>query len=101
MIKTGNSDAFVIALFAFSRTPEVEELWIEYGAEKYIQYLPIHELHSKLPSGVPELIPFFHAFTGCDALSSVCGIGKKLRGRHGCHFVMLIQFSRNIQTSQQ
>ena len=66
VIKTVDSDVISIALFAFPRIAEAEELWIEYGSGKNLQYLPIHELYSKLPTGVSELIPFFHSFTGCD-----------------------------------
>lgn len=73
-----DSYVFSIALFAFPRIAEAEELWIEYGTGKNLQYLPIHELYSKLPSGVSELIQFFHSFTGCDTVSSFSDIGKKI-----------------------
>lgn len=55
---------------------KIEELWIEYGTGRHLQYLPIHQMQQKLSPGVSNLLPFFHAFTGADTVSSFGGIGK-------------------------
>lgn len=65
-------------MYAFPHILEAEEIWIEYGTGKNLQYLPIHLIYSNLPTGVPELIPFLHCFTGCDTVSSFYGIGEKM-----------------------
>ena len=38
-------------------------------------------MYSEMPQGVPDLLPFFHAFTGADTVSSFSGIGKVTAGR--------------------
>ena len=76
IIKTVDSDVVVMALYAFPRMNNVEHLWVEYGSGIHLQYLPIHDMNDKIPTGVSNLLPFFHAFTGADTVSSFGGIGK-------------------------
>ena len=53
------------------------ELWVGYGAGKAYKDIAIHEVCSQIDDEVCMALPFFHAFTGCDLTSSMCGIGKK------------------------
>lgn len=63
-MKTVNSDFVVIALHALSVLPNLEELWVENGSGKLLQYLHKHSVTRE----VSNLLPFFQVFTGvhCD-----------------------------------
>ena len=65
MIKTIDTDVVCIAISCAKRIPELEELWIEFGSGKTLQFIPNHE------------ITFFHSFSGCNTTSSFPGRGKK------------------------
>jgi hypothetical protein len=67
----------VISVYAFSRMSGIIELWIDFGVGKNRKMVPIHEINGKLSREVVSNMPFFHAFTGCDTVSSFCGIGKR------------------------
>lgn len=60
---TVDSDVVEIAMHAFSILLNLEELWLEYRWKKTLQYFPICVLDRKLPQGIPDLLPFFQAFT--------------------------------------
>ena len=77
LIKTVDSNVVVIAISAFHRAIGLTKLWIEFGVEKYLQHIPIHELASKFGKAMSQAFPFFHAISGCDITSSVAGKGKK------------------------
>ena len=96
VIKTVDSHVVVIALYAFPHMA-VKELWIEYGTGKYLQFLSIHELYSNLPSGVPDLMPFFMPSQDATLCHRFAVFERKVRGRPGCHFAKLIQPSMSIQ----
>ena len=51
MIKTIDSDVVCIAISCTKRIPELEELWIEFGSGKTLQFIPIREISNAL--GVP------------------------------------------------
>lgn len=64
-----DSDAVVVAMYAFSfRLQKLGNLWVEY------ENVPFHS--QKRPQGVPDLLPFFNAFTGARTVFSFAGIGK-------------------------
>lgn len=75
-VKTVDSDIVVIIMYAFCRLLNLDELCLEYGIGKHL--LPSTMLQRKVPQGIPELLPFFHAFRGADTASSIAGIGKSI-----------------------
>ena len=77
LIKIVDSDVVVIAVSIFHRITGIQELWIEYGLEKYLKYIPIHQLASVMGTVQCEAFLFFHAISGCDRTSSVHGKAKK------------------------
>ena len=55
----------------------LSELWIGIGSGKWYKDIPIHHISEMLGLQRCQALPFFHAFTGCDIVSSMMGIGKK------------------------
>ncbi|CAC5391196.1 unnamed protein product [Mytilus coruscus] len=75
-IKTVDTDVIVIAISVFKNT-EADEIWIAFATGKHFRYIPIHDIAQSLGPLQSRIIPTFHAFTGCDTLSSFAGRGKK------------------------
>jgi hypothetical protein len=75
-IRTVDSDVVIIAVSAF-RSIRCTELWVTYGTGPHIMHLPIHEIAASLSPSMCRTLPLFHAFTGCDTVSSFAGKGKK------------------------
>ena len=71
-IRPVDSDVVVIAVYAFSQMGPISGLWIEFGVGKR----NVHNIVNGLPANVSINLPFFHAFTGCDTVSTFSGIGK-------------------------
>jgi len=76
-IRTVDSDVVVIAIYACSHLTEMKTLWIDFGVGKSRRMIPVHELCRHLQHSVVSNLPFFHAFTGCDTVSTFCSIGKR------------------------
>jgi len=76
MIKTVDTDVVVVAIACFERL-RASELWIALGVGKNLRYIAVHELVEVLGKDRCTALPFFHAFTGCDTVSSFAGHGKK------------------------
>ena len=79
ILKTVDTDVVVIAAACFTDTG-LEKLWIEIGVGQHKRYIAIHHLVETDPlnAEVCSVLPFFHAATGCDTVSSLLGIGKKM-----------------------
>ncbi|KAK4304447.1 hypothetical protein Pmani_023602 [Petrolisthes manimaculis] len=79
LIKANDTDIFVIAVNVFSNLKELglQELWIEFGQGKNVRWIPVHDVSSSITQEKSEGILFFHAFSGCDNVSSFKGKGKK------------------------
>ena len=77
LVKTIDSDIVVIALYAYQHIQNLNELWIEFGVGKSLQFIPIHEISNGLGPSVCNAYLFFHSFSGCDTTSSFSGRGKK------------------------
>ena len=56
---------------------ENTQLWIAFGTGKHLRYIPAHEIATSLGAVKAQALPMFHAFTGCDTVSSFAGKGKK------------------------
>ena len=85
-------DVVVIAIASASRFIDCEA-WIEFGHRKHMRYIPLHSITASLGQDKSLALPFFHAFSGCDTISSFKSIGKKMHGIHGRFFLMQRQFS--------
>ena len=71
-----DTDVVVIAIASATRFIDCEA-WIEFGHGKHKRYIPLHSITASLGQDKSLALPFFHAFSGCDTISSVKGIGEK------------------------
>ena len=55
----------------------INRLWIEFEIGDKTRVIAIHEIVSSLPQTLCASLPFFHAFTGCDTVSSFFEFSKK------------------------
>ena len=76
MIQATDTDVVVISVAMCSILPDCE-IWVVFGHGKRLRYMPCHTFNSILGTNAPWDLLFFHAFTGCDTVSSFYGIGKK------------------------
>ncbi len=67
----------VVLAVAESQKMEDVKLWVAFGTGKNLRYIPVHEIASALGPEKARALPMFHAFTGCDTVSSFANIGKK------------------------
>ena len=77
LIRTVDTDVVVLALMVIQKVVEIDELWIAFGVNKNFRYFTIHEIAATLGPNKTLVLPIFHAFTGCDTVSSFAGHGKK------------------------
>ena len=71
----------------------VDHLWMTFGKGKDLRWIPIHDIVRSLGPR-SKALPFFHAFTGCDAVSAFVGKGKKKQhGRPGMCLRMQQKYS--------
>lgn len=76
-IRTVDSDVVVIAVSTFFKIKNIQQLWIDFGTGKHQRLISIHGLCSQLSQETCRYLPIFHSITGCDTVSSFCGVGKK------------------------
>ena len=77
MMRTVDSDVVILAVYACDKIEGIEQLWIDFGVGKHRRYISAHQITRNLPKHIVPCLPFFHAFTGCDTVSTFCGIGKR------------------------
>ena len=75
-IRSADTDVLVIALSVFDCL-HLEQLWIASGTGSALRYIPVHDVLKELGQTRAKGLPFLHAFTGCDSVSSFWHIGKK------------------------
>ena len=75
-LRTVDSDVVVLSIHFFSDLG-LSELWIGFGSGKSYKDIPIHIITEMMGLQRCNALTFFHAFTGCDVVSSMMGIGKK------------------------
>ena len=75
-LRTVSSDVVVLAINFFKELG-LTKLWIGFGTGKSYKDIPIHEITQLLGPQHCTVLPFVNAFTGCDVLSAMFGIGKK------------------------
>ena len=76
MIRTVDTDVVVLAI-ALRDQLLVNEVWLAFGVGKNFRYIPVHDIVAKLDPHKCSGLLFFHAFTGCDTVSSFFGHAKK------------------------
>lgn len=76
MVRTVDSDVLVLAVYYAAFVKEVE-LWVAFGVGNKKRYIPAHKITTKMGNERSRALPMFHAFTGCDTVSSFAGKGKK------------------------
>lgn len=79
VIKANDTDVVVIAV---STLPSLQRLglqnmWIAFGQGASARWIPVHEVVTAIGPEKTSGLLFFHAFTGCDVVSSFHGKGKK------------------------
>ena len=103
LIEANDTD---IAVIAISLMPSLvatglEKMWFAFGKGEHRRWIPIHELVSAIGPETTSGMLFFHAFTGCDVVSSFNGKGKKKHGRHGMYAMKHQSSSRNSVRAHQ
>lgn len=75
-LRTVDSDVVVLAISFFLELG-LSELWVGFGSGKNYKDIPIHQISQILGPQKCEVLPLFHALTGCDVVSAMFGIGKR------------------------
>ncbi len=76
IIRTVDTDVVVLAVSTFSKIAP-DEMWVAFGVKSSFRYIAIHEMVASMNPTQCLTLPVFHAFTGCDTVSSFAGRGKK------------------------
>ena len=76
MVHATDTDVLVLAI-GIARTLEGCEIWLAFGHSKNFRYIAAHTITAELGGDWYKGLLFMHAFSGCDTVSSFCGIGKK------------------------
>ena len=75
-LRTVDIDVVVLAVAASTRYDE-KEIWVNFGTGESKKILSAHQIGSAIGRDKAVALPVFHAFTGCDTVSSFKSIGKK------------------------
>ena len=76
IIRTVDTDVVIIAVSIIS-TLNANELWVAFGTGRHLRYIPTHLIALSLGPVKSKVLPMFHAYTGCDTVSSFANRGKK------------------------
>ncbi len=76
LLRTVDSDVVVLCVAVVAKI-SVRELWIAFGTGKHFRYIAAHEIAASLGPNKSQALPMFHAYTGCDTVSSFATRGKK------------------------
>ena len=49
---------------------DIQELWVAFGTAKKFRYILVHDISLSLGPDKSQALPVFHAYTGCDTVSS-------------------------------
>ena len=71
-----DTDVLVLAVSTVMSLEDTE-IWVAFGTGKHLRYIPAHDIAKELGYEKALSLPMFHAFTGCDTVSSFAGRGKK------------------------
>ncbi|KAG0721106.1 hypothetical protein GWK47_047115 [Chionoecetes opilio] len=76
LLRTVDTDIVVLAVAATTKL-KIQELWVAFGTGQHFRYIPAHEIAAFLGPDKSQALPMFHAYTGCDTVSSFNTRGKK------------------------
>ncbi|KAG0700758.1 hypothetical protein GWK47_025468 [Chionoecetes opilio] len=76
LLRTVDTDIVVLAVAATTKL-KIQELWVAFGTDQHFRYIPAHEIAAFLGPDKSQALPMFHAYTGCDTVSSFNTRGKK------------------------
>ena len=76
LLRTVDTDVVILAVAAVAKI-EVQEVWIAFGTGQHFRYIAAHEIASIIGPDKSKALPVFHAYTGCDTVSSFNTRGKK------------------------
>ena len=76
MVHATDTDVLVLAI-ATASVLERCEIWLAFGHNKNFRYIAAHTITAELGDDWCKGLLSMHAFSGCDTVSSFCGIGKK------------------------
>lgn len=79
MIDANDTDILIIAtsVMPYLMQLGLEKMWVTFGKGEKTRWIPIHEVVSAIGPEKTRGILFFHAFSGCDIVSSFHGKSKK------------------------
>ena len=60
----------VVLTVAATAEIDIQELWVAFGTGRHFRYIPAQELATSLGPDKSRSLPIFHAYTGCDTVSS-------------------------------
>ena len=75
-LRTVDTDVLVLAVAACNRHPD-KQVWVNLGVGEHKKIFAAHEIQRTIGTEKAAALPVFHAFTGCDTVSSFKAIGKK------------------------
>ena len=70
-------DTDVVLSVAAATKLDIPELWVAFRTCKNFRYIPVHEIVASIGPYQSQALPFFHAYTECDSVSSFATRGKK------------------------
>ena len=76
VVQSPDTDVAMLCAYTYSSL-HCNELWFRTGTKDKLRYIPMHQVARKLGPTLCSALPGFHALTGCDSTSALCGIGKK------------------------
>ena len=92
---TSDTDIFVCLVHHFSKwnTRGLKELWLLKGSGSKRKAIPLHSLHSSLPTTLIEVLPALHSLTGCDSTSKVGTKPAAIKREH--FFDKIVDFGKD------
>ena len=97
MVDATDTGVVVIAV-AVSSILQNCEVWIVFGHDNKLRYIPCHRIANKLGTDASSGLLFFHAMSGCDTVSAFRGVGKKTARAIWCSMSHLDYIFRSVIT---
>ena len=76
VVQSPDTDVAVLCVHTYE-SMRCEELWFKTGVKDKLRFVPVHTLTEVLGTNLCNLLPAFHALTGCDTTSALYQIGKR------------------------
>ena len=71
-----DTDVLVLAIAASAQN-ENKNIYVQFGVGDHKRIFNVHNIRQEIGAQKALALPVFHAFTGCDTVSSFKSIGKK------------------------